>query len=231
MNKATFMARLNELLADITEAEKEEALSYYEEYFADAGEENEESVIQSLGSPEKVAATIKAGLSENAQEEGEFSENGYTNSYYDTKDEIAARNLSSEERGFGKGKGLSGISTGGWVIILILCLFALPILGPILLGIAGTIFGLLVAIAAVIFAVFVTGVALVAAAIGMVVAGFATLFATPIVGVALLGAALIVAGIGILAAILGLWVVTKVIPPLFRGLVTIIRKPFERKGV
>ena len=231
MNKATFMARLNELLADITEAEKEEALSYYEEYFADAGEENEESVIQSLGSPEKVAATIKAGLSENAQEEGEFSETGYTNSYYDTKDEIAARNLSSEERGFGKGKGLSGISTGGWVIILILCLFALPILGPILLGIAGTIFGILVAIAAVIFAVFVTGVALVASAIALVVAGFATLFSAPIVGVALLGAALVVAGIGILAAILGLWVVTKVIPPLFRGLVTIIRKPFERKGV
>ena len=231
MSRKAFMARLDELLADITQAEKEEALSYYEEYFEDAGEENEEEVIQSLGSPEKVAATIKAGLSENAQEEGEFSETGYTNSYYDKKDEIAARNLSSEERGFGKGKGLSGISTGGWVIILILCLFALPILGPILLGIAGTIFGVLVAIAAVIFAVLVTGVALIVAAIAMVVAGFATLFATPIVGVALIGAALVVAGIGILIAILGFWVVTKVIPPLFRGFVELIRKPFARKGV
>ena len=216
------MARLDELLADITQAEKDEALSYYEEYFEDAGEENEEEVIQSLGSPEKVAATIKAGLSENAQEEGEFSETGYTNSYYEVKDEVATVN---------KKKGLSGIGTGGWVIILILCLFALPILGPVLLGIAGTIFGLLVAAAAVIFAVLVTGVALIAAAVALVVAGFATLFATPIVGVALIGAALLVAGIGILIAILGFWVVTKVVPPLLRGFVELIRKPFVRKGV
>lgn len=222
MSRKAFMARLDELLADITEAEKDEALSYYEEYFEDAGPENEEEVIQSLGSPEKVAATIKAGLSENAQEEGEFSETGYTNSYYDVKDEVATIN---------KRKGLGGIGTGGWVIILILCLFALPILGPLLLGIAGTIFGILVAIAAVIFAVLVTGVALVAAAIGLIVAGFASLIAAPIVGIALIGAALVVAGIGILAAILGFWVVTKLIPPLFRGLVDLIRKPFERKGV
>ena len=222
MSRKAFMARLDELLADITEAEKEEALSYYEEYFEDAGPENEEEVIQSLGSPEKVAATIKAGLSENAQEEGEFSETGYTNSYYDVKDEVATIN---------KRKGLGGIGTGGWVIILILCLFALPILGPLLLGIAGTIFGILVAIAAVIFAVLVTGIALVVAAVAMVAAGFATLFATPLVGVALIGAALLVAGIGILIAILGFWVVTKVIPPLLRGLVELIRKPFVRKGV
>ncbi len=222
MSRKAFMARLDELLADITEAEKEEALSYYEEYFEDAGPENEEEVISSLGSPEKVAATIKAGLSENAQEEGEFSETGYTNSYYDVKDEVATIN---------KRKGLGGIGTGGWVIILILCLFALPILGPILLGIAGTIFGVLVAIAAVIFAVLVTGIALVVAAVAMVAAGFAALFATPLVGVALIGAALLVAGIGILISILGFWVVTKVIPPLLRGLVELIRKPFVRKGV
>lgn len=223
MSRKAFMARLDELLADITEAEKDEALSYYEEYFEDAGPENEEEVIQSLGSPEKVAATIKAGLSENAQEEGEFSETGYTNSYYDIKDEVATIN--------NKRKGLGGIGTGGWIIILILCLFALPILGPLLLGIAGTIFGVLVAIAAVVFAVLVTGIALVVAAVAMVAAGFATLFATPLVGIALIGAALLVAGIGILIAILGIWVITKVIPPVIRGIVNLIRKPFERKGV
>ena len=222
MSRKAFMARLDELLADITEAEKEEALSYYEEYFEDAGPENEEEVISSLGSPEKVAATIKAGLGESAVEDGEFSETGYTNSYYDVKDEVATIN---------KRKGFSGIGTGGWIIILIICLFALPILGPILLGVLGTIFGVLVAIAAVIFAVLVTGIALVVAAVAMVAAGFATLFATPLVGVALIGAALLVAGIGILIAILGFWVVTKVIPPLFRGLVELIRKPFVRKGV
>ena len=58
MNRNMFMTKLRELLSDLFEAEREEALSYYEEYFEDAGVENEESVIASLGTPEKVAATI-----------------------------------------------------------------------------------------------------------------------------------------------------------------------------
>ena len=69
MNRDAFMNSLKELLADVPEAEREEALSYYEEYFEDAGAENEESVIASLGSPQKVAATIKAGISDSAVEE------------------------------------------------------------------------------------------------------------------------------------------------------------------
>ena len=105
MNKAMFMARLRELLADITEAEREEALNYYEDYFDDAGEENEESVIEALGSPERVAATIKEGLNDNTGSDGEFSENGYTSGNDRNREEVAARTLSSEERGFGKKKG------------------------------------------------------------------------------------------------------------------------------
>lgn len=228
MNKAMFMARLNELLADITETEREEALSYYEEYFEDAGIENEASVIESLGSPEKVAATIKAGLTENAAEDGEFSETGYSNGYSESKDEVAARTLSSEERGFIK---RNGIGTGGWIIILILCIFALPILGPVLIGIASAVFGILIAIAAVFCAVLIAGVAMVIAAVAILVAGVAAFFATPIVGIALAGAALLVGGLGILVTILGIWIITKVVPPLFRGFVGLIRKPFARKGV
>ena len=57
----------------------------YEEYFNDAGEENEESVIASLGSPENVAATIKRGLA-GTDESGEYSENGYSNNLYGNRD-------------------------------------------------------------------------------------------------------------------------------------------------
>ena len=45
--------------------------------------EDEASVIESLGSPEKVAATIKHGLNDNEGQEGEFSETGYTDYTYD----------------------------------------------------------------------------------------------------------------------------------------------------
>lgn len=62
MRKEEFMKRLETLLADISEEEKREALSYYWSYFDDAGEENEERILRELESPEKVAATIKDDL-------------------------------------------------------------------------------------------------------------------------------------------------------------------------
>ncbi len=75
MNKGEFLGRLKELLSDLSAGEREEALLYYEEYFADAGEENEADVLASLVSPEQVARQIKEGLGKT--EEGLFTENGY----------------------------------------------------------------------------------------------------------------------------------------------------------
>lgn len=39
MNRAEFMSRLTALLQDVPPAEREEAITYYNEYFDDAGEE------------------------------------------------------------------------------------------------------------------------------------------------------------------------------------------------
>ena len=75
MDKREFLDRLQMQLADLTSDERREALEYYEEYFADAGEENEADVLISLGSPEQVAEQIKAGL--HKADEGMFTENGY----------------------------------------------------------------------------------------------------------------------------------------------------------
>lgn len=76
MNRAEFMSRLTALLQDVPPAEREEALTYYNEYFADAGEENEAGVIAALGSPEELAKSIKAGLSDGGNT-GEFTESGF----------------------------------------------------------------------------------------------------------------------------------------------------------
>ena len=65
MNKKTYMAQLKRLLGGIPEAEREEALQYYEDYFEDAGIENEEEVISQLGSPEKLAENIIRDVSGN----------------------------------------------------------------------------------------------------------------------------------------------------------------------
>lgn len=75
MDKREFLNRLQMQLADLTSDERREALEYYEEYFADAGEENEADVLISLGAPEQAAEQIKAGL--HKADEGMFTENGY----------------------------------------------------------------------------------------------------------------------------------------------------------
>ena len=51
MNREQFIAQLARLLQDLPPAERQEAIRYYQEYFDDAGEENEDAVIQVLGSP------------------------------------------------------------------------------------------------------------------------------------------------------------------------------------
>ena len=53
MNRFEYMRRLEALLSDISPSEKEEALTYYNDYFNDAGQENEQQVIKELGSPEQ----------------------------------------------------------------------------------------------------------------------------------------------------------------------------------
>lgn len=76
MDRAEFMRRLSELLQDVPPAEREEALQYYNDYLDDAGEGNEVSVIASLGTPEELAKSIKAGLSDGGNA-GEFTESGF----------------------------------------------------------------------------------------------------------------------------------------------------------
>lgn len=77
MDRAQFMEQLKKLLSDVSEAERLEALDYYNSYFDDAGEENEAAVIRELGSPGKVAAIIKADLQESNDRYAEYTEWGY----------------------------------------------------------------------------------------------------------------------------------------------------------
>ena len=62
MRKDAFLKRLEMLLSEISAEEREEAMAFYRGYFEDAGEENEETILAELGSPENVAETIKRDL-------------------------------------------------------------------------------------------------------------------------------------------------------------------------
>lgn len=61
MTRQEYMQQLAALLAAMPEAERRDALDYYEEYFDAAGPEKEAQTIQELGSPQNVAENIWEG--------------------------------------------------------------------------------------------------------------------------------------------------------------------------
>ena len=58
MTRTAFLTALEQLLAPLPEAERKDALSYYEDYLDAAGPENEPQAMAELGTPEEVARKI-----------------------------------------------------------------------------------------------------------------------------------------------------------------------------
>jgi uncharacterized membrane protein len=238
MSRREFMEELENMLGNIQDAEREEALQYYNDYFDEAGPDNEEQVIMELGTPAKVAAIIKTSLQENVNESGEFSETGYTDPRfkinYEVIDNTDSNNTGSSnnysktanrERTYAK-----ETSGGKIALIVILCILALPVAVPML----GVIFGLILSVLGVAFSALVAVAALAIALpiAGVVVfgVGVVTLFSTPTVGVFSCGVGLLLLGIGILLVLLTGIICGKFFPWLIRGIVDLCRLPFKRRG-
>jgi len=221
MNRIEFISRLETLLQDMPTQEREDAIAYYNDYFDDAGSENEQDVIASLGSPEKVAATIKAVQKDDGRDEGEFSENGFNGYENTSKDEIISKAQAGQENKFSKNNGML-------ILLIILAVFGLPIWGGLLIGFLGTVFGLLVAFGAVLFSAVVAGFALAVTGVILVVSGIVTMFLSPLSGLAMCGVGMILAGISIGLIVFGIQVLVKAIPAIIRGVVNLIKKLFGK---
>ena len=63
MNRTEFMRQLESLLQNISATEREEALQYYNEYFNDAGPENEQSDASQTAQAQVVSPQKKEGMS------------------------------------------------------------------------------------------------------------------------------------------------------------------------
>ena len=103
--------------------------------------------------------------------------------------------------------------------------------GPIGAGIISTIFGLLAAGAAIICSLCIAGIGLLVAGASIFAAAIGCLAVTPPVGILLLGGSFVIIGVGILLMILGIWIVTKVVPPVIRWFVAKVRGIFYKKEV
>lgn len=185
MTKQEFLQRLNRLLADVTAEEREEALRYYEEYFDEAGPDQEQAVLAELGSPEKVAAIIKANVPGSrippryqAPGAGQAAAGGAAQ--YANPPQYPGAAPKTDNR------------TLFWVAVVAAAL----ILSPLWLSVLGTVFGALAAVAITGAALVFSGALVVITGIVVVVKGFLTIGA----GV---GTALLMAGLGVLDVALG----------------------------
>ncbi len=218
MNRVDFMNQLESLLQNISPAEREEALQYYNEYFNDAGEENEQDVIEALGNPAKVAENIKRDLYGSG-----YGDNTYQRAPVNNR---AVTEYKPTEEMQGKENKLS---TGMIVLIVVLCVFA----SPIILGLASAVFGTLATIIAAWFSViFGFGVAALILLIIMLVllaVGIMCIPSSPFAGVAVLGGGFICGSLGILFMMLTVAMAGIATPAIFRGIVSLCRKLSGKK--
>lgn len=292
MNRYDFMRQLEMLLSDITPNERKEALQFYNDYFDDAGAENEQNVIKALGSPAKVAASIKADLTGNAS--GEFTETGYKDSYsrnqeimkYGQPDQNTANqenknqslngagqngpynnnpyssnpysnngagknpysnnpygnnNSGNSQSGTNQGNsyhtngysgapGKKGMSGGTLALVIILCIIGMPFLLALAAGVLGIVIGIVAMIASLFIAVAVTAFALIVVGVVILAVGISKLFIAPFGGLYLAGGGLACIGMGILFAMLTIWLCITVIPAIVKAIAGLCRKLFTNRN-
>ena len=272
MNREQFIAQLARLLQDLPPAERQEAIRYYQEYFDDAGEENEDAVIQELGSPGKVAASIKANLQyggstfgandtdmENTGTESQtkdadgWQQNGQTMNRWNQSTQQGWQNADTQGQSGQQGtwqnadtQGQSGQQqtwqnsstqspyamqarkpkrgVGGWALLIIILVFA----SPVLLGVGGGALSIFIGILATVFALWISFFAV---AIGMIGGGIAVLIkgilhaiSSPAAGLVSMGGGLICIALGILCAVFFLWFTFQLCPRVLRTTLNFISR-------
>lgn len=223
MNREEFMRELESLLQNLPATEREKAIQYYNEYFDDAGPENEQSVIEALGNPARVAENISPKINENRQELIAYPVNPGTEGGAQEQNawENGAQNSVPQTSNVPKKEGMS---TGMIVLIVLLCILASPaILGVASAGI-GVAAGLIAGWFGLIIGFGITAVVLLVVWIALVIAGIIGLFTRPFVGMGLIGAGLLCGGVGLLFLMLTVAMAGIATPAICRFVVGLFRR-------
>ena len=246
MNRIEFLSELEQRLSGIPEDERQSAIQYYADYLADAGEENEAEAIRELGSPEKVAESIKADYYGTEFDESRFDHKDYMEKYGQRSSQGTGSGNTSGGRpgadgyGYGQENGQENGQGNGpaqknapWTsrgLKIFLVILIAIVIWPVTLGVAGIVLG----VAAAIFFFFA---GLVIAAIAVMISG-GVVAVTGLVLLVIPPAGMIVTGIGILLFVLGLIATVGTVklcmivyPAMIRGFVNLFRRPIYGKAV
>lgn len=224
MTREEFLRRLGELLSDVTEEERAEAIRFYEEYLDDAGPQQEAHVLAELGSPEKVAAIIRANV---------------------PGSRVQPEPAAPEQAAGGAGAGVppaSSAAAGASIPLppyarpgavppppprsrgmsdrTILLVIVAVLLFPLWIGLAGTIFGILMGIVGAALGLFFGGVGTVVGIVAVLVANTPAAFAASWpTGLFMVGLCLLALALGIALIAVAVWLVAWLLPACWRLLI------------
>lgn len=227
MNRTEFMERLERLLWDIPEQERREALQYYNDYFDDAGPENEAQVIRELGSPARVAETIRQGMSEN----GEYTERGFEDTRFRNHQDVSTEYQDIVVENASRPQRPKNPNLWKFLAIFLLCLLLFPVVVPLCLILIAVPAAILIGVVGIVIAAAAVAVALPVIGIVLVGIAFYNLLITPAIGITLGGIGLLLLAVGILTFLLTIWIFKTIFPLCIRIVVSIIRYPLRKAGI
>ncbi len=174
MNRSEFFKRLEQGLNKVSKEERDAALDYYNEYFDDAGVENEQKVMEELGSPAQIAARIKA--------------------------DAAVKRLEGETKPSMK----KGISAVWLVILAILAApIALPLAigaAGLAIGLLAALIGVVIALVVSVAAFFISGAVVLVSGIAFIATSVPAAIFSIGVGLLVLGVSILLGILVVLAA-------------------------------
>lgn len=216
MNRQEFLRELENHLAGIPKQEREDALEYYQNYFEEAGAENEQSVIEELGSPQKVAQSIL----ENYRAE--------QNMTYGTSEQERGHNAYAGQTAGGV-TGKYKMETGKKVLIVVLLILTFPVWIGLVAGLFGGAVGLLGAVFGVLIAIFGSGIGLLFSGIVCFGTGILCVALNPVKGFTCMGVGALLVSLGILLLWLACMSLCAWLPKLVKAVVKGVKGLFHRR--
>lgn len=231
MSRNEFMEELGRLLYELPIVEREEAIRYYESYFEEAGADQEQVVLEELGSAERIAAQI---LRDYRMENGSgmYTEQGYKETENKTNVPMQYESGENKKENESAGSGITitkkGMSGGALVAVILLAILTFPIWISVIATAFGLLMGLFGAGIGITVGFSVGGIGCIIGAVVAFVFGIVKIFTVPVVGAGLIAMALILFGVGCLmiAAVGG---IIKLIIWIVKGIINLLSRIFHGK--
>ena len=213
MNRNEYMKRLEVALSDISLSEREEALQYYNDYFDDAGVENEAEVMKSLGEPEALAQSIK-------KEQVDMQD-----SYQETETDTYVGTETEKED-----KKKTKLSGGTIALIVILAILASPFIVAAIVAALGVVMGIITGVFSAIVALGSVFVAFIGIVIVCMISAVAVGAISPLGALVFAGFGIMMIGISIFLLMAIVWLFGCAVPWIVKQIIKLCKKIFGKKG-